>query len=86
MTRSKIIVTAAAAALLSAGLGGAASAKPGLSHGHLHHGPVLGGVILGGIVFEGIAAASVEEECFRETRRTYDDEGNVYVRRVQVCQ
>lgn len=85
MTRSKTVVTILSAALLSPGLGGAASPKPGFSHGH-HHGPALGGVILGGIVLEGIAAATVEEECFRETRRTYDDEGNVYVRRVQVCQ
>ncbi|MET7247031.1 hypothetical protein ABZT49_27125 [Methylobacterium sp. EM32] len=79
MTRTKII-----AALCTIGLGlaaGSAEAKPFHGHGH-SHGFGHGGVVLG----TAVAATSEETyECVVKVRRTYDDFGNVYVRRVRVC-
>ncbi len=88
MTRTKII-----AALRTVGLGlaaGSAEAKPFHGHGHHgfgHGGVVLGGLALGAVVVGTAVAATTEEtyECVVKIRRTYDDFGNVYVRRVRVC-
>ncbi|MEE7464986.1 hypothetical protein MFUR16E_29215 [Methylobacterium fujisawaense] len=88
MTRTKII-----AALCTVGLGlaaGSAEAKPFHVHGHGfgHAGAVLGGLALGTVVVGTVVAATSEEtyECVVKVRRTYDDFGNVYVRRVRVCE
>ena len=91
MTRTKIF---AALGVVTLTLGaGAADAKPFHAHGHHHHGFGHGGVILGGIalgavvVGTAVAAASDETyECIVKVRRTYDDFGNVYVRRVRICE
>ncbi|MFJ7437787.1 hypothetical protein ACIQW5_09045 [Methylorubrum thiocyanatum] len=88
MTRAKII-----AALCTVGLSltaGSAEAKPFHRHGHHgfgHGGVVLGGLALGAVVVGTAVAATSEEtyECVVKVRRTYDDFGNVYVRRVRVC-
>ncbi|MBB2964355.1 hypothetical protein [Methylobacterium sp. R2-1] len=92
MTRTKII-----AALCTIGLAlgaGSAEAKPFHGYKHHHHygfghgGAVLGGLALGTVVVgTAIAAASDEtDECIVKVRRTYDDFGNVYVRRVRICE
>jgi hypothetical protein len=90
MTRTKII-----AALCAVGLNlaaGSAGAKPFHVHGHSHgfgHGDaVLGGLALGTVVVGTVVAATSEEtyECVVKVRRTYDEFGNVYVRRVRVCE
>ncbi|MEE7439906.1 hypothetical protein [Methylobacterium oryzae] len=89
MTRTKIL---AALSVVSLTLGaGAAEAKPFHAHGHHHHGfggGILGGVALGAVVVGTAVAATSDEtyECIVKVRRTYDDFGNVYVRRVRVCE
>jgi len=90
MTRTKIIAALCAVGLSLAA--GSAEAKPfhgyGHSHGFGHGGAVLGGLALGTIVVGTVVAATSEEtyECVVKVRRTYDDFGNVYVRRVRVCE
>ncbi|WP_232631174.1 hypothetical protein [Methylobacterium sp. Leaf118] len=91
MTRTTLIV---ALCTLGVTLGaGAAEAKPFHFHGHHHHGfghggAVLGGLALGAVVVGSAVAASADDsyECIVRVRRTYDDFGNVYVRRVRVCE
>lgn len=86
MTRTKII-----AALCTVGLvlgAGSAEAKPFHSHGFGHGGAILGGFALGAVVVGTAIAATSDEtyECIVKVRRTYDGVGNVYVRRVRVCE
>ncbi|CAO4170842.1 Transmembrane protein [Methylorubrum aminovorans] len=90
MTRTKII-----AALCTVGLAlgaGSAEAKHFHGHGHSHgfgHGrAVLSGLALGAVVVGAAVAATSDEtyECIVKVRRTYDGFGNVYVRRVRVCE
>jgi hypothetical protein len=88
MTRTKIIT-----ALCTVGLGlaaGSAEAKPFHVHGHGfgHGGALVGGLALGAVVVGTVVAATSEEtyECVVKVRRTYDDFGNVYVRRIRVCE
>lgn len=83
------------AALCTVGLAlgtGSAEAKPFHGHGHSHgfgHGrAVLGGLALGAVVVDAAIAATSDEtyECIVKVRRTYDGLGDVYVRRVRVCE
>ena len=42
--------------------------------------------LAGGLAIGAIAASASDGACFIERRRMVDDEGNIYVRRVRVCE
>jgi hypothetical protein len=94
----KLVVAAVAAASLTAGLAATSSAQakmpikmfPGPIH--MHHGYGYGGgagaALIGGLAIGAIAAAAASQDdgCYVVTKRTFDEDGNVYMRRVTVCE
>lgn len=89
MTRKSIIATALGTLVLCTGLAGGASAKPMYLKSNHSHGVGYGGVVLGGLALGALAAgaaAAADGECYLESRRVIDDFGNVYFRRVRVCE
>lgn len=89
MTRKTIIATALGTLVLFTGLSGGASAKPMYLKSNHSHGVGYGGIVLGGLALGAMAAgaaAASQGDCYLESRRVVDDYGNVYVRRVRVCE
>ncbi|MER2263738.1 hypothetical protein [Methylobacterium oxalidis] len=62
--------------------------KPGYGYGGYGPGWGYGAAALaGGLALGAIAASAAETDaCFIERRRMVDEEGNVYVRKVRVCE
>lgn len=88
MTRKTIIATALSTLVLCTGLSGGASAKTMYLKSNHSHGIGYGGIVLGGLALGALAAgaaAAADGECYLESRQVEDEFGNVYVRRVRVC-
>lgn len=89
MTRKTIIATALGTLVLCTGLSGGASAKPMYLKSNHSHGVGYGRIVLGGLALGALAAgaaAAADEECYLESRGVVDEFGDVYVRRVRVCE
>lgn len=91
MTRTTMIATALGSLVLCTSLAGGASAKPLFLKSHHSHGMGYGGVVLGGLALGALAAgaaaaAASDGDCYLESRRVSDEFGNVYLRRVRVCE
>lgn len=83
---------ALSAVVLAAVVGAALSPVSAFARDRHHHGRNAalfgGGVVLGALLATGAAASEaevVERDCWIEKRRSYDAYGDVYVRRVRVC-
>jgi hypothetical protein len=89
MTRQTILATTLGALVLCTGLSGGASAKTMYFKSNHSHGVGYGGVVLGGLALGALAAgaaAAADGDCYLESRRVVDEFGNVYFRRVRVCE
>ena len=89
MIRKTTIATTLATLVLCTGLSGGASAKTMYFESNHSHGVGYGGIVLGGLALGALAAgaaAAADEDCYLESRRVVDEDGNVYVRRVRVCE
>ena len=89
MTRKMIAATALSSLILCTGLSAGASAKPLYFKSNHSYGMGYGGVVLGGLALGALAAgaaAAAEGDCYLESRRVVDEYGNVYVRRIRVCE
>lgn len=56
--------------------------KPGYGYGYGYGAAALAG----GLVLGAIAASAADDECFIERRRAVDEDGNIFVRSVRVCE
>jgi hypothetical protein len=92
----KLVAAVVTAATLTASLAATSSAqakmpfKPMPFPAHMHHhgfGGGAGAALIGGLAIGAIAAAASEDDgCYVVTKRVFDEDGNVYLRRVTVCE
>ncbi|MCE4222368.1 hypothetical protein HCU64_01265 [Methylobacterium sp. C25] len=94
----KIVLVAVSASMIGAGIGAPTSASafhlPCWKFGTCKPGPksfpgygaaaIAGGFALGAIAAS--AANADSEDCAIERRRAFDEDGNIYYRRVRVCE
>ena len=80
----KFLIAASAAVIATLSLASASEARPFFWHHHgWHHGPFFGGVIINA----GPRYDYDDEggDCYVQKVRHYDRFGNLYIKRVQVC-